>query len=427
MVKVNNHSITLTSIIISLIGITIFMQASIIMNNIIYPIMILLVFLSIYYYSKSTIVNKNLLIFLTFFIFPSLLGVFSLPISYIFEDGRFNYDELNIFGRLFNIIILVSVIVFVDKYTSSRNKLLFFKWYKYGLLILIFSGLWHALSIYTNLVSFPFQTGSHLHSTYGQEYNFFGRVTGFANEPSYFVMFVVDFIALSLLFYQKLKKYFMIFIAIVLLLLSLSPSGYITLFLSFSGAYFFTNIKFVRKINIRHIFLGIIVFSILIFTTIKLLEWGLLEYIVNRITSLSIEKSERFYMNAMPFIWSSDSNTLSFLFGHGIKSYSIIGTEYLLPAGKPVHVTSNNFYVDTFWESGLIGLLVLLSFFCFIFVKIFKSRFEKYQIFIMFFVFFDLFFSGFFRADFATMRYFIMLYLLFVLLNNNIKSIKGRT
>lgn len=424
MLKVNNYNTTLTSVVISLIGIVIFMQASIIMSNIIYPIMILLLFLSIYYYSKSTIVDEKLLIFLTFFIFPSLLGIVSLPISYYFENTRFNYEELNIFGRLFNVFILSFLILFIHKYTNTKDPGLFFRWYKYGLFILILTALWHALSIHTNFIDFPFDTRSHLHGAYGHDYSFSGRVTGLASEPSYFVMFTIDFIILLLIFNKGLVRNILIVMTIILLILSLSPSGYISFFGAFVGAYFLTEIKFIKRLTLKQIIVMLFLIFLSIFGTFYLLSIEILDYIIKRITNPEMLQSARVYMSYMPFVWASESNIFSFLFGHGVKSYSIIGTVFNVPSGEPVHVTSNNFYVDTFWEAGLIGLLILMSFFIYLFKKIFKSKFGRLQVFIMFFIFFDLFLSGVFRADFASMRYFIMLYLLFVLLHNDYKTLQ---
>ncbi len=425
MLKIKYYKLTVTGFIIALLGIFSFIQTTVFFRESIYIVILLLVLMSLKYYYKSPFIDKKLFLFIGFFILPSGIAIFSLPFSYYLEGSRFDYEELNIFGRLFNIVALPFIIFFINKYTINRDPGLIFRWYKFGLLILLLSAAWHALSIYTSIVSFPFETRDHLHSTYGQDYSFLARVTGFASEPSYLVMFVVDFIGLSLLFDDKIKRNVLIIFAIFLLILSLSPSGYITCLGSLIGAYIFTNLKFIKTIRYKTIIGGffLLIISFAVLYELFRLDFG--TYILNRITNLDIETSSRFFVVLMPFVWALESSIFSFLFGHGIKSFSIIGTTYDMPFGAPVGVTSTNFFTDTFWESGLIGLLVLLSFFIYLFRKILKSKFDKFQIFIMLFIFFDLFLSALFRSDFTTIRYFLMLYLLFLLINYDMKILKG--
>ncbi len=422
--QIRINKINIISLLIAFLGLVIFTQTAIFANKSIFVFMGLILAMSFFYYYKSSLVDRKLLFFLLFFITPTLIGIVSLPISYYFENTRFNYEELNLFGRLFNVFILSFLILFIHKYTNTKDPGLFFRWYKYGLFILMLTALWHALSIHTNFIDFPFDTRSHLHSAYGHDYSFSGRVTGLASEPSYFVMFTIDFIILLLIFNKGLVRNILIVMTIILLILSLSPSGYISFFGAFAGAYFLTEIKFIKRLTLKQIIVMLFLIFLSIFSAFYLLSIGVLDYIIGRITNPEMLQSARAYMSYMPFVWSSESNMFSFLFGHGVKSYSIIGTAFNVPGGNAVDVTSNNFYVDTFWEAGLIGLLILMSFFIYLFKKIFKSKFGRLQVFIMFFIFFDLFLSGVFRADFASMRYFIMLYLLYVLLHNDYKTLQ---
>jgi len=428
MLKIKYIHLTFTGFIIALLGVLAFVQTTVFFRQSIYIVIFIMLFIALRFYYKTPYINKNLFLFIGFFMLPFFISIFSLPVSFYFEGDRFNYDELNIFGRLFNVIILAFLIFFINKYTINKDPGLIFRWYKFGLLILLLSALWHALSLYTSFITFPFETRDHLHSTYGEDYSFLGRVTGFASEPSYFVMFVVDFIALSLLLDNGVKRKFLILFSIILLVLSLSPSGYITFLGSLLGAYLFTNIKFIKRFNFKNIFVSIAIVSVITFFVIESFSVGIGEYILNRITNIDLETSGRFFVVLMPFIWALDSNIFTLLFGHGIKTYSIIGTKYIVPSNsEPVGVTSTNFFTDIFWESGLVGLLLLISFFIYIFRKILKSKFDKFQVFIMLFVFFDLLLSSFFRSDFATIRYFIMLYFLYMLINYDMKILKGRT
>lgn len=408
-----------TNTFIAIVGLLVFTQVSIVSSIFLFSAFSLLLLFAVLYYVKEPTVDKHLFYFLLFFILPTIISFLSLPISQILESAVFNYNELNIFGRLINISLLFFITLFIYSYTIKKDIGLFFRWYEVGLVILMLTALWHALSIYTSFISFPFETRDHLHSVYDVDYSFTGRVTGLASEPSYFVVFAVDLIALALVFHSSLKRNILIVLSVVLIFLSLSPSGFITLAGAFLGAYFFTSLRFKSKAGIRagatFITLLVAVFVYLFFSN----SLSFFEYVISRVANISLDESARLYMVLMPFSWASDSNVFTLLFGHGVKTYSIIGTHYNLPSGVPIHVTSNNMFVDIFWEAGLFGLFLLLSFFSYVFVSIYRVKFGKTQVFILFFIFFDLFLSSFFRADFASLRYFTMLLFLYVLLKND--------
>lgn len=345
-----------------------------------------------------------------------------------FESDLFDYEKLNPLGRVANLILLLLLILLLHSHFKN-NHIGVFKWYTLGVFILLMTAVWQTVSVYTGLIPFPFDTRAHLHSAGGLELNVGARITGIAREPSYFTMYAVDFFVFALLLYTGVKRYLYTFLAVFLLLVSLSPSGYIVFILALLGAYLFSNLKFssfnlvIKKSSLIILFVGFMV-SVIVITVASNL--GFLDYFLTRVTDTrSTVTSARSYMAYMPFVWAADSNFFSVLFGHGIKSYSIIGTAFNVPSGEPVHVTSNNIYVDTFWESGFLGLAVLLSFFYWVFIKIMKSPYSKLQIFIALFVLFDLMFSGVFRADFASFRFFILLYLIFILIQYDLRKIKG--
>ncbi|KKL00429.1 O-antigen ligase domain-containing protein [Rheinheimera mesophila] len=365
---------------------------------------------------KNGFLEKKIFYFLTCFILPFLVSLISLPFAMVNEMHRFDYSQLSILGRLVNIFVFFMLILSIHQFSKDQNRLLLFKWYQIGIFMLLLTALWHAVSLYTGLVSWPFETRSNLHSAYGNEYSFTDRVTGIAREPSFFVMYVVDYIALSFVFFTGFRKLIAIFLACLLMVLSLSPSGYIVLFLCFSLSYLFSRVD----INDGKRIAGFLVLSATMILALILLlktENPFFEYILNRVTNVDPNNSGRLFMLLGPLEWIKDSSLFNFIFGHGMKSYAIIGTSIALPNGEPVHVTSNNLYIDVFWEAGIIGLILLLAYFLFVFLKIFKIKFSGAQRFTTFFVFFDLVFSAVFRADYASLRFFLMLFLLFILLN----------
>jgi hypothetical protein len=378
------------------------------------------------FFARWHLVDKRLLKFFGFFLLPSLVGIFSYPVSMVLEGDVFDYSQLNVLGRIANLGFLLFFILILHSYIKDSKLDAPFRWYWFGAGLLMLTALWQFADIFLNVVDFPFDTRAHLHSTYGREYDFSGRLTGIAREPSYFVMLAIDFVVLSFLFSCGVKRLIIVGVGLALIILSLSPSGYITFVGAFGGAYIFTQLKFFRfKASFKGLCTALSLLFLLPLALVYFFGSGYFDYFYSRIASPEIWESARAYMSYMPFVWASDSNALSFLFGHGIKSYSIIGTYFNLPSGEPVHVTSNSLYVDTFWESGLFGLILIAAFFVFVFISNFKSKHSKAQVFVAFLVLFDLMLSGLFRADFASFRFFILLYLVYVLIYYDLRNVKG--
>jgi len=355
------------------------------------------------------------------------IGVFSYPISMGIES-RFDYLDMGVFGRIVNLTLLffifISMYAFHKKTGQSYfDKFLVIRSYYFGVFIVLLIGVWQLLSFYSS-VPFPFETRSHVHSTYGGGYSFLQRLTSIAREPSFFVMLAVDFIGLSLLFYSGFKKTVMVALGLLMVVFSLAPSGFISLFGAVIGAWFFSGLKYFSG---RMAFKKLVLSALAVVSAVAIffMNEEIFQYIYSRIFDATPDNSDRFYMVVMPYLWSLDGSLFSLLFGYGVKSYSIIGSYYILPSGEAVHATSNNIYTDIFWESGLIGLVLLLSFFIFVFVSIFKGKIGRNYSFIAFYFLFDLVLSGFFRADYASARFFIILYLIYLIVNNPHRSSVG--
>jgi hypothetical protein len=357
-----------------------------------------------------------------FFLFVSCIfvGVLSYPVSMIIDE-RFDYSEVQVFGRIINIVFLFFVFLLIHSFHRETGEkiqdyFLVIRSYQFGIFIIMLIGIWQLISFYSS-IPFPFETRSHLHSVYGNSYSFSQRLTSVAREPSFFVMLAIDFIGLSILFYSGLKRAVMIFLGLVMVIFSLSPSGFITLIGAISAAWILSEAKYLSgRIKIGKISAFLAIFFVL--SVFILMNEEIFEYIYRRIVYADPSNSGRFYMIIMPYLWSLDGSLFSVLFGYGVKSYSIIGSYYNLPSGPPIHPTSNNIFTDIFWESGLAGLLFLIFFFVQIFVRIFKSKIGKHFSFVAFYLFFDIIFSSFFRADYASARFFIILYAIFLIVES---------
>lgn len=406
----------------SLLLVSVPFSVSIFPVTIVYALALVALLFTLPSYINTPNVDKKLLQFFIFFLTPSIIGMISLLPSLVINPHNLDYNQLDIFGRIFNLTFWLLAIVLIHYHVTKHGLSNLIYWLWWGGLIFIGFGIWHAASIYGLIGSFPFETRSHLHSTGDVAIIARERVTGVAREPSFFVPFVVDFMILTLLIVcSRIKRLVLLALSLLLIVASLSPSGFMILPGAFLGGFFVLGLRYILRMKLpaQHMFYIGISFSALAPFVFLLLNSSIWDYILHRF--LTVGDSGRGFMVGVPFIWSWESNAFNFLFGNGIKSFSIIGSQFSLPSGGPVHVTSNNMFTDMFWEAGLVGLLMLVAFYLYCFFKILTSRFSSFQIFIAGAILFDMLFSGLVRADFASPRVFIMFYLLFLLIYYDVR------
>ncbi len=359
--------------------------------------------------------------FILFFLSPFLISFSSILIFYVFPDSRFIGSDLNWYGRVVNIVLLFSFFMLVtnlitkddDVDGSAKKFQLYLRCYLLGGAVVLLSAIWHALDIHTGLVVFPFETRSLVHSSAGLLDQVSGRVTGIASEPSYLVPFLIDLIAVSLLLYgASLRSALFVSLSVFMIILSLSPSGYVSLISAFSLAGLLYSLKF--KISKRVLFSLIILMGVIGGLFLWASRSGYADYVIYRIATFNPESSGRAFMYIYPIYWLMDSSLVNIMFGFGAKSYSILSYYYSAPSGHYINVTSNNYFVDMAWEAGVVGFILASIFFVFIFFKIFKSSLPRWHFFVVSFFAFHLLISSMFRADFASARYFFILSIIYL-------------
>jgi hypothetical protein len=419
-----NGRVSFLRISASLLALTAFFAVTVLPIELNYFFVVIFVLIALITSINSANFNKPFFFYLFFLVAPSLISIFSLVPSMILNSHGLIYENIDIFGRLVNLLLFPAAILLIHNFFHKEMGCQLFWWYWIGLSIFIAFGMWHAASIYGSFVEFPFDTRSHIHGAGDLDILASKRVTGIAREPSYFVPLVVDFMIITLLVISSLVlRIIYIGIALILIFLALSPSGFLIAGGSLLGAIVTLYLRLLirKRLKIRYFVSVIFLISIVVIIGELTSDSFALQYIFNRFVGLEMQASDRLFMSIFPFFLSADNNLFSLLFGNGLKTYSIIGTKYSLPSGDPVHVTSNNLYVDMFWESGLIGLFVLTAFFFSCLYKITKSKFDNKQLFIASLILFSLMLSSMVRADFASLRFFIMAYLLYVSINYDLR------
>lgn len=373
--------------------------------------------------------QQSSLFFLLLIIAPSIISMFSLGYLFISPDLRFiDFIYTNNFfwiGRLVNVFLMGLFFILATSFFAGHEKgaayyQQFLKCYMWGGLFLLGTALWQIIAHYTGVVGFPFETRSHVHSAHGIELGTSLRVTGLAAEPSYLAPYMTDLIAITFMLYGWQKKSIMIAsVAILVIGFSLSPTGYFI----FLGAIGLAGISLFLKYRGRfsiYIWLLLTIFiPILGVMSIYLLDSRAFEYILTRLVTFTPESSSRAYMNFMVPTWLGEGESLRAFFGYGMKSYALLGEYYNLPNGIPVHITSNNLFVDTLWEAGMIGLFFISALFAYIYISIYKLTIGRGISFLLFYYFFDFLLSSLMRADFSSPRFFIFFIISFWLIKMN--------
>lgn len=377
-------------------------------------------FISIYIcVYKGKILDKSFFFIINNYYLAVIFSTFfGFLIVYIYDKSIYSFKEVDMYGRFLNITLysilswfIVSLSIY-NKYIFSPKKIASF--YAFGCFLLILTGYWQALSLYWGGVSFPFETRSHAHSVVGADYEIEGRLTGIASEPSFFVPFVLDFMILSLIIFKKnILKFLFFCIAALVLILSFSPSGYVSAIASLTLAVLFiANFKSKKYIYLLSSMLMLL--TIFLFTVVDKLRN--INYVLERLYNISEDTRFLTIYEALNVFFSS--NVLVILFGYGVTNFKFAS----MHTSYSQFETSNNIFVDVLVELGLVGLFFIFFMFFKLYCLIRKSAISVMQRFVCYALFFDLLVTGMVRADYASSRFFIIIALIFLLAKFDINN-----
>lgn len=333
-------------------------------------------------------------------------------------------------GRYINLVAVFSFFAVVcsvfNSLKAKGSKQQFISniawFYFYALWVIALFGFWQLLSHYIAAIPFPFETRTSVHGV--QDISSVGglvRLTSIANEPSYFAPLLLDAIILSLLLLSARNAKIMIVLLVILLVLTFSGGGYLNVVVITSGL---TLALILRSVTVfKASPLIVFYFFILCLVAAAILTAmyyvGVISLIADRLPHiLDINQHSRAYMVLMPFKWAYESGPINFLFGHGVKSYALLGQIFIIPSNnEAVHITSNNAFTDIFWELGLVGLIAIVGFFCWIIVSCVTAKTMYKEHWVALLIMLHLVGSSLYRADFASPRFFILIILALFLLH----------
>lgn len=375
------------------------------------------IFLSLFFIIKNNVLHKKFFELISgYYIAIIVSTILGFILVYVLDGSVYTLKDVNMYGRIANIILFSFLSLFIvslsyyDKKKFSPRKMVLF--YAVGCFVLILTGYWQAASLYLGMGSFPFETRSMVHGVGKTDYDIEGRLTGIAAEPSYFVPFVLDFMILSLfVFKRNVVKIIFFTISTLILILSFSPSGYMSAVGSLALALLLVaNIKDKKYIYFLSLILSFsALFIIFMFDKIGNIGYvlGRLENITEDVRFLTIYETLNVFFN---------SNILTILFGYGLTNFKFAS----LHTNYSQLETSNNIFADILVELGVVGLFFVLGVFVKLFILIKKSTVPVLQRFVCYALFFDLLITGLVRADYATSRFFIIIALIFLISKLNV-------
>ncbi|WP_445404079.1 O-antigen ligase family protein [Acinetobacter vivianii] len=375
------------------------------------------IFLSLFFIIKNNVLHKNFFELISgYYIAIIVSTIFGFILVYVLDSSIYALKDVNMYGRIANITLFSLLSLFIvslsyyDKKKFSPRKMVLF--YAVGCFVLILTGYWQAASLYLGMGSFPFETRSMVHGVGKTDYDIEGRLTGIAAEPSYFVPFVLDFMILSLfVFKRNVVKIIFFTISTLILILSFSPSGYMSAVGSLALALLFVaNIRDKKYIYFLSLILSLsALFIIFMFDKIGNIGYvlGRLENVTEDVRFLTIYEALNVFFN---------SNILTILFGYGLTNFKFAS----LHTNYSQLETSNNIFADILVELGVVGLFFVLGVFVKLFILIRKSTIPVLQRFVCYALFFDLLITGLVRADYATSRFFIIIALIFLISKSNV-------
>ncbi|WLR41502.1 hypothetical protein LC087_11435 [Bacillus carboniphilus] len=375
-------------------------------------------------YQQNKVVNQFILLFVIAITLSALSSIYTAFQIHSVEYTA--YIKSSLITRMLYYITFVSLLFFgfnVLKDYSQDKLMKWIKFYPISLFLLMLIGVWQILYFTTDFIPFiGLDTRSYVHSIQGTSMFDF-RITSFLDEPSYLGPLLIDFLILGFLVFCKKWKY-VVFIAIpttVVLLFSFSVSAYanlllITLFLLIQllKKIDVININYKKVAIVSGIMLVVLFVFIFIFQDLLL---GFFSPIIGRFGGLlDINKSSRMYMYVMPAFWLFDHSFLSGLFGYGPGSYDFLSNTKILPYSlNNLSVSSNNIFVDFLFETGVVGVGLLIVGLTFLFIYLWKRFTKNIYTFIALTEFVHLMITSLYRSDYSTPRFWVLLLIIFLL------------
>lgn len=269
-----------------------------------------------------------------------------------------------------------------------------------GCYVLLFFGIWEITNIFFKVPYPDFGTRNAIHSMDRANLLSFMKIrtTSIAREPAFLMPYLID--AIIILFYVY-KKYLSIILFVIILFFSLSLSGYINLFL------IFTIIMLFSKITKTNIIIKIFIFLCGIYSIFLLRTVFISVFQRLNLNQLILSMRVQNIILALKYMFF-DTSLFNTLFGLGPK-----GMEYMRRfvfftsgwlQGESIGATTLVIFFDFFIEYGIIGLLMVVLLFYYLY-KLAKKTYKSTGNRLSQVLCLNLVISSLYTADFASPRF----------------------
>ncbi|MDM1060598.1 hypothetical protein [Myroides odoratimimus] len=356
--------------------------------------------------------RRDFVSYFLIWLLPFIISLgFSLPLNILMSDadGLF-FHEISPYGRIANLIMLTLFVFYTYLYVYDTNSKVdsercFFiiKAYFFSCCIMVFTAIWQWLN-FNGLLSFkfPLETRSFAHGNTSLT-AISNRVTGLAMEPSFLVPFVSEFIIIGFfIIKKKILKFIVTALGVFVIFYSFSPSGYLSL-LGLFLTYFYFQYR-LKAIIISLIVLFFVSGSFMYFKDIEAFV-----YFSDRIAGVSVSSRYETIYYLVEYMLSTDYFTL--LFGNGFKTLSVLQLSF---PNAIIYETSNNLFLDVFFECGIIGVFLMIWFFTKVLKLLVQVRNRGNQLFVSLLMV-NFIVTSLFRADYSSIRVFFILLIVYML------------
>jgi O-Antigen ligase len=389
-----------------------------------------------YKLKQNSEINRFIGIFILIALLSSLSSIYTM--SVINSVEYMSYIKTSLPSRLvyyftYVVFLFTGYYVFRDVESKQLKKVL--KIYPFSLMLLVLIGIWQLAHFLFGIPFVNISTRSYIHSV--SETVFFNfRLTSFLDEPSYLGPLLIDLMILGILIFKEKWKYvlYILIPSLIVLMFSFSVSAYINFAVMGSVA----ALLYIRKTKVP--FSRVILGVGISFATLVLLLFVFNEAFVDFFSPIlarggslfDVETSSRMYMYVMPFFWLFDHSFVSSLFGYGPGSFDFLAQTKILPSMGSVSTSSNNMFIDILFESGIVGLILIVTSVTIVGLNLFKHYRLNIFCFIAFVEFIHLILTSLYRADYATPRFWTLLLIIFLLnmigrkaLNHTTNDVRG--
>lgn len=347
--------------------------------------------------------------------FVSLCWSFVL-LPFINEPEYYDYVNSTLVFRVLHIVFYLIILIYANELIQNNYSSFLIKCLKVivcGIVVfLIIFAIWQLLS---NLLGIWIPKIKTRGDFYSDSSLGLSRITSLANEPSYFVPFVID----GIIILSYLRKLSLAICLSLILLFSLSFGGIGEAIILCLYYYFFSSTT--KKIKILCGLGCMIVFLLLVFPSLFDLIIQIISVRKELHSGFNLNQTSRTIMLVYPVKKWMDFDVISLLIGYGPGSFKFL---FYSNPSEALFVTSNNILTDLIYEEGILGV-ILYIFLLRQFWKEFKLLRGRESIIGRILVI-HIFLSSLYRADYVSARYdmlFIILLIFYQLFNRQKKHL----